>query len=108
MDDDLRQSIDQRMAILARLESILIDDLEIPFEPGTIDPDAPLFGTGLALDSMDAIELVIRAERMGRRKVEIPLNLVEKREPSIKLSKRVPKVLQNIAQLVYVIRIKGE
>ncbi|MCA9555290.1 MAG: glycosyltransferase family 2 protein [Myxococcales bacterium] len=57
---------------------------------------------------MFASELVIRAERMGRRKVEIPLNLVEKREPSIKLSKRVPKVLQNIAQLVYVIRIKGE
>lgn len=57
---------------------------------------------------MFASELVIRAERMGRRKVEIPLNLVEKRTPSIRLSKRVPKVLQNVAQLVYVIRIKGQ
>ena len=57
---------------------------------------------------MFASELVIRAERMGRRKVEIPLELVEKREPSVKLSKRVPKVLQNVAQLVYVIRIKGQ
>lgn len=56
---------------------------------------------------MFASELVIRADRMGRRKVEIPLNLIEKREPSIKLSSRVPKVMQNIAQLVYVIRIKG-
>lgn len=57
---------------------------------------------------MFASELVIRAERMGRRKVEIPLELIEKREPSVKLSKRVPKVLQNVAQLVYVIRIKGQ
>lgn len=57
---------------------------------------------------MFASELVIRADRMGRRKVEIPLNLIEKREPSIKLSSRVPKVLQNIAQLVYVIRVKGQ
>jgi glycosyltransferase involved in cell wall biosynthesis len=56
---------------------------------------------------MFASELVIRAERMGRTKVEIPLNLVEKREPSIKLSRRVPKVLQNIGQLIYAIRIKG-
>ncbi|MCA9619691.1 MAG: hypothetical protein KC731_11715 [Myxococcales bacterium] len=75
MDDDLRQSIDQRMAILARLESILIDDLEIPFEPGTIDPDAPLFGTGLALDSMDAIELVIRAEEAFSLRLPTPDDL---------------------------------
>ena len=56
---------------------------------------------------MFASELVIRAERTGLRIVEIPLNLVEKREPSIRLRKRVPRVLQNIAQLVYVIRLQN-
>ncbi len=56
---------------------------------------------------MFASELVIRAERTGLRLVEIPLNLVEKREPSVRLAKRVPRVLQNIAQLVYVIRIQN-
>ena len=39
---------------------------------------------------MFASELVIRAERARLRLVEIPLNLVEKREPSIHLTKRVP------------------
>ena len=56
---------------------------------------------------MFASELVIRSERAGLRLVEIPLNLVEKREPSIRLAKRVPRVLQNVAQLVYVIRLQN-
>jgi glycosyltransferase involved in cell wall biosynthesis len=57
---------------------------------------------------MFASELVIRAERDQRRIVEIPLKLEEKRTPSVQLTKRVPRVLSNLAQLVYVIRIKGE
>ncbi|MCK6551856.1 glycosyltransferase family 2 protein [Myxococcota bacterium] len=56
---------------------------------------------------MFASELVLRAERAKKRICEIPLNLKEKREPSIQLTKRVPRVLKNVAQLVYVIRIKG-
>jgi glycosyltransferase involved in cell wall biosynthesis len=56
---------------------------------------------------MFSSELVIRAERAKKRIVEIPLNLKEKREPSIQLTKRVPRVMRNLAQLVYVIRIKG-
>jgi glycosyltransferase involved in cell wall biosynthesis len=55
---------------------------------------------------MFASELVIRAERGGLRIVEIPLNLKEKREPSIRLTQRVPRVLKNLAQLVWVIRLK--
>ena len=56
---------------------------------------------------MFASELVIRAERAGKYIVEIPLNLEEKRTPSIQLHKRVPRVLKNICQLVYVIRLQG-
>lgn len=40
-----------------------------------------------------ASEFVIRAGRMGRRVTEIPVNVKEKRRPSINLAKRVPKVL---------------
>ncbi|MBK8013679.1 MAG: glycosyltransferase [Deltaproteobacteria bacterium] len=56
---------------------------------------------------MFASELVIRAERAGKRIVEIPLNLQEKREPSIRLTRRVPRVIRNLGQLVWVIRVKG-
>ncbi len=52
-----------------------------------------------------ASEFVIRAERMRFRMTEIPVEVIEKRPPSINLVKRVPNVLKNIARLVWVIRI---
>jgi glycosyltransferase involved in cell wall biosynthesis len=52
-----------------------------------------------------ASELVIRAQRYQVRVVEIPIQIHEKRPPSIHLFKRVPNVLKNLAKLVYVIRI---
>lgn len=54
-----------------------------------------------------ASEFVIRAERDGKRVQEIPIHIVEKRPPSVNLFKRVPKVLQDIARLTYIIRFKG-
>ncbi len=57
---------------------------------------------------MFASELVIRAERAELRIVEIPLNLLEKREPSIRLTQRVPRVVKNLAQLVWAIRVKRQ
>jgi acyl carrier protein len=62
MSANLTAYIQRREAMLARIEEILIDDLRVPCEPTTIDPDAPLFGAGLGLDSMDAMELVIATE----------------------------------------------
>ena len=53
-----------------------------------------------------ASEFVIRAERSKFRIVEVPLELSEKRDPSIKLMKRVPNVLKNLVRLVWVIRIR--
>ena len=53
-----------------------------------------------------ASEFVIRAERDGVRVVEIPVSIAEKRPPSIQLTRRVPRVLRDLARLVYVIRIR--
>ncbi len=54
-----------------------------------------------------ASEFVVRAWREGLAVVEIPIQLHEKRRPSIHLFRRVPNVLRNVAKLVYVIRIRG-
>jgi glycosyltransferase involved in cell wall biosynthesis len=55
-----------------------------------------------------ASEFVVRAWRDGLNVVEIPIQLHEKRQPSIHLFKRVPNVLKNVARLVYVIRVRGQ
>jgi glycosyltransferase involved in cell wall biosynthesis len=47
-----------------------------------------------------ASELVIRAQRMGLRVVEIPVEVREKRAPSVRLARRVPRVLGNLARLM--------
>lgn len=62
MDEELRQQIALREEALTRVRRILIERLHVPFEPHEIDLDAPLFGTGLGLDSVDAVELVVAIE----------------------------------------------
>jgi glycosyltransferase involved in cell wall biosynthesis len=54
-----------------------------------------------------ASELVIRAYRQGLNVLEIPIQLREKRLPSVHLFRRIPNVLKNVAKLVYVIRVRG-
>ncbi len=54
-----------------------------------------------------ASEFVIRAERLRIRGLEIPVEIIEKRPPSVNLVKRVPHVLKNLATLVWVIRIRN-
>jgi glycosyltransferase involved in cell wall biosynthesis len=54
-----------------------------------------------------ASELVIRAWRAGLKVLEIPIELREKRKPSVNLYKRIPNVLKNVAKLLWVVRLKG-
>ncbi len=63
MDDDLKRHVAEREAMLARVRNMLIERLRVPFLPEEIDLDAPLFGTGLGLDSVDAVELVVALEQ---------------------------------------------
>jgi glycosyltransferase involved in cell wall biosynthesis len=51
-----------------------------------------------------ASEFVIRAHREGKKVVEIPFAVREKRPPSIRLLKRVPHVLKSVARLAVTVR----
>jgi acyl carrier protein len=62
MDTELATRIAEREEILRQIRRILIDGLDVKREPDEIDPDAPLFGSGLGLDSIDAVELALLVE----------------------------------------------
>jgi acyl carrier protein len=62
MTPDIAARIATREHLLSRIRSILIDNLGVRREPDEIDPDTPLFGTGIALDSVDAVELLVTVE----------------------------------------------
>jgi acyl carrier protein len=57
-DDDFAR----REEIGASVRRILIEELHVRREAFEIDLDAPLFGTGLALDSIDGIDLAVAIE----------------------------------------------
>ncbi len=46
-----------------RVKEMLVRQLRLRMEPSAIADDAPLFGEGLGLDSVDAIELVAGIEQ---------------------------------------------
>lgn len=62
MNPTLLAHVERRRVTLGRVRRVLIDSLHVPREPDEIDADAPLFGTGLGLDSVDAVELVVSLE----------------------------------------------
>jgi acyl carrier protein len=48
------------------VEALMLEDVR----PEDIDPEAPLFGEGLGLDSIDALELAIAIDRRFGVKIE--------------------------------------
>ncbi|HZN93749.1 MAG TPA: phosphopantetheine-binding protein [Myxococcales bacterium] len=58
----LRSTLDARQAVLDQVRAMLIRQLYLRREPDEIDPDTPLFGSGLGLDSVDAVELLVSLE----------------------------------------------
>ena len=70
MNPKLQAQIATREQVLARIRAMLISELHLRRAPEDIDPDAPLFGTGLGLDSVDAVELVVSLESDFGVKVE--------------------------------------
>ncbi|MEJ2594726.1 MAG: phosphopantetheine-binding protein [bacterium] len=59
--------------LIEQLKVQLIRQLNLEdMEPEDIDPDEPLFGEGLGLDSIDALELIVLLEKEYGIKIENP------------------------------------
>jgi acyl carrier protein len=59
--------------LILKLKSEVIEQLNLEdIKPEDIDADAPLFGEGLGLDSIDALELIVLLEKNYGIKIEDP------------------------------------
>ena len=59
--------------LIVKLKQQLIDELNLEeMTPADIDTDAPLFGEGLGLDSIDALEIMLILERSYGIKIQNP------------------------------------
>ena len=61
--DELIDKLKKEVIAQLNLEDISVDE---------INPDAPLFGEGLGLDSIDALELIVLLEKNYGIKIEDP------------------------------------
>ncbi|HEX8796402.1 MAG TPA: phosphopantetheine-binding protein [Polyangiaceae bacterium] len=61
--------MDSTAALRAELKKLIVAELNLKGrEPEAIEDDAPLFGTGLGLDSLDALQLaMVIEEKLGVR-----------------------------------------
>lgn len=62
MRPDTETYLATRTALLTEVRAMLVQALKLDVDARDIDPDAPLFGTGLGLDSVDAVEVVVQLE----------------------------------------------
>jgi acyl carrier protein len=62
MDSELKAYVERRSAVLDRIRKMLVVSLNLRRDPALIDPDTALFGTGLGIDSIDAVEIVVALE----------------------------------------------
>jgi acyl carrier protein len=54
---------DCALALEAEIARLIVTVLHLENKPEDIDPEAPLFGEGLGLDSIDALELALALSR---------------------------------------------
>lgn len=60
-------------ALIEKLKTQIIEQLNLAeVKPEDINPEAPLFGDGLGLDSIDALELIVLLEKHYGIKIEDP------------------------------------
>lgn len=57
-----QQRLSRRREISLLLKEKLIEALDIPYEPHDIGEDIALIGSGLGLDSLDVLEIVLCVE----------------------------------------------
>jgi acyl carrier protein len=79
--------MDQSLAL--QVKEAIIRCLRLPLAPDGIADEAPLFGAGLGLDSIDALELAIELERTFNVKLD-----------DEQLGKRVLRSVSTIVQFI--------
>ena len=62
MNPNIEDHIARREEALAEVRQLLVGPLGVRRAPDEIDPDTALFGSGLGLDSIDAVELVVQLD----------------------------------------------
>lgn len=63
----------ERQELIEKLKGQIITQLNLEgMNPEDIDPEAALFGDGLGLDSIDALELIVLLEKEYGIKIEDP------------------------------------
>ena len=70
MDATLKAQIDERAEVLRVIKDDLITRLNLPYQPEDLHEDISLLGSGLGLDSLDALEVILGIEHSFGVKVE--------------------------------------
>lgn len=81
--------------LIARLKQLIVETLRLEdIAPGDIPDDEPLIGGGLSLDSIDALELVVRLEK------EFGIKIAS--------SEEARHALASVAALAAYVRLRGD
>jgi acyl carrier protein len=56
---EMRSRAEEHRELCRQIREMIVERLELPVDPDWITDDQPLFGRGLELDSIDAMELVV-------------------------------------------------
>ena len=57
--EEVLQYAEKRREVCEKIKEIIVEQLCLDIEPAFITDDQPLFGRGLELDSIDALELAV-------------------------------------------------